>query len=705
MLNNMKIAPRLILIGGLLILIPLIIVGVIAINRASSGLTFEMDAQLGARSKSVSNLVNQILHEELKLVSTIAVSTDVITAAKAISERGKDRSSREIEAVTDYISRISGIEAVRKQAQVIAIVSMDGVLVAANEDRYVGVDVNDRDYFRAAKSGKMIIGKASLNKVTQKPFISIAAPIKDGGRTIGVMMYLYDIGLLTSITSSETIGKTGYSYIIDETGLVVAHPNPDHILKTNLGELPGMETFIAKMKAGESGVDKYYFEGIDKAAGYAPIGSTGMSLGLTMPESEYLETVSQMRVFIIIVGVLAVAGAIIVFFFFALSLSKNLNKGVEFARKIAHGDLNATIDIDQKDEIGQLANALKSMADELRTAIMDINDVMAEVRSGNLTKGVTANLTGDMSQLKVSINDSIAMLSDTIVQVINSSREVKTGSIELSSSAQNLASGTTEQAASLEEIASSMGEVGAKTKLNDENATQSKQLIHQTLQVVREGNQQMEAMSTSIMDINETSMNVTKIIKEINDIAFQTNLLALNAAVEAARAGQYGKGFAVVAEEVRNLAVRSAEAAKNSEELITNSTRQTEKGVENAQKTSEALEAINDSIQKVNDIIEEIAASSNEQRMGFEEINKGLSQVNDVIQNNSSISEETASASDELSAQAVNLEDLMSRFSVKGAQRMNTPAMREVTDEDEFAAPAHNIGYEPQTNGRRQITL
>jgi len=295
-------------------------------------------------------------------------------------------------------------------------------------------------------------------------------------------------------------------------------------------------------------------------------------------------------------------------------------------------------------------------------AIFNINQVMGAIKAGDLSQNVTANLSGDFNTLKESINGSIDMLSRTIVQVVTNSNQVNIGSQELASSAQALASGTTEQAASLEEISSSMNEVDAKTKANDENTFQAKQLITKSQEVVDDGNQQMGTLLQSINEIKDTSYNVSKIIKDIDEIAFQTNLLALNAAVEAARAGKYGKGFAVVAEEVRNLAARSAEAAKNTADLINSSVSEVEKGVEKANKTAEVLSAISERTKKVNDIIEEISTSSAEQRNGIREINEGLAQVNQVIQNNSSISEETASASEELAQQAVSMQNPMSEF-------------------------------------------
>jgi methyl-accepting chemotaxis protein len=210
-----------------------------------------------------------------------------------------------------------------------------------------------------------------------------------------------------------------------------------------------------------------------------------------------------------------------------------------------------------------------------------------------------------------------------------------------------------------------MHELTSQTNMNAENATQANQLAAQARLSAEKGNKEMGNMVRAMTDINESAASISKIIKAIDEIAFQTNLLALNAAVEAARAGKHGKGFTVVAEEVRNLAQRSAAAAKETAEMIEGSIKKTEVGAKIAEETSKALEEIVSGSTKVTDLIGEIASASKEQAMGIGQINQGLSQVDQVTQQVTAGAEESASASEELSSQSLQLKNMLTKFRLR----------------------------------------
>jgi methyl-accepting chemotaxis protein len=350
---------------------------------------------------------------------------------------------------------------------------------------------------------------------------------------------------------------------------------------------------------------------------------------------------------------------------------------------VDNGDFSQRMTITQKDEVGETATAFNGLMGSLEETISEVNSVMEAVADGDFTLEVKSEQRGDMDRLKKSINRSVEMLGNTIAQVDSASEQVDTGTKQLTQSAQALASGATEQAASLEEISSTTSIIDSQTRANSENAEQARQITNQTLTIVKNGNQKMSEMLASMKEINDTSSNVSKVIKVIDEIAFQTNLLALNAAVEAARAGKYGKGFAVVAEEVRNLAGRSAEAAKSTTELIETSIKEVERGVSNSDQTAAALAEITNTVEKINDLVGEITEASREQTTGIDEINRGLTQINQVVQHNSSISEETASSSDELSAQATELRKLIGKFKLKN-RAAQTIEYIEGSQEDTF---------------------
>ena len=307
---------------------------------------------------------------------------------------------------------------------------------------------------------------------------------------------------------------------------------------------------------------------------------------------------------------------------------------------------------------------LEENAGKLRRSVLEVNQVMDAVSKGDLSRQLATGDDGELGALNESINQALSMLGNTISTVTGISEKVSAGAHELSDASQSLASGTTEQATSLEEVSSSIDEVGAKSAENSENATLASKLTREATERTQRGVEQVQLLMKSMEAMTAASSEITKVNRVIDELAFQTNLLALNAAVEAARAGKYGKGFAVVAEEVRNLASRSAQAAKNTEELIETAGREVANGVTNTNKTAEILSDIAGDVEKITDITGEIAIASEEQANAVREVSSALTQVNQVVQNNSSISEETSSSAQDLSSHADHLRQMMNGFAL-----------------------------------------
>ncbi|MBF0350391.1 MAG: PAS domain-containing protein [SAR324 cluster bacterium] len=334
----------------------------------------------------------------------------------------------------------------------------------------------------------------------------------------------------------------------------------------------------------------------------------------------------------------------------------------EIREKLAHiarGDVNAYVTGEYKGDHAMLKNALNTTLDSLR----ELSTSAETISEGDLTVNIIPK--SDVDAMGNAILKIVDGLNDMLGQIQQASIEIAEGSRQIADSSQALAQGATEQAASVEQISASIAEMSSQTEQNAQNADQANKLAKVARESAEVGDQQMKEMTVAMAAIDDSSQNISKIIKVIDEIAFQTNLLALNAAVEAARAGTHGKGFAVVANEVRNLAARSAQAAKETTEMIGDSIKKVRRGIEIADKTADALTEIVNSITKVRDLVSEITAASREQASGISQINQGLNQIEQVTQQNSASSEQSAAAAEELSGQSIQLKEQLSRFRLK----------------------------------------
>ena len=363
----------------------------------------------------------------------------------------------------------------------------------------------------------------------------------------------------------------------------------------------------------------------------------------------------------------ALAIAILLAVVLTVSITSGLRTAVGAMERVANeGDVTVELqetDLRRGDEIGDIANAVKNIVLQFR----NVEKLASDLAEGNYD--VETKVRGDLDSMNNYLNKMLDEVNKAMLEIGESVKQVTTGANEVSSASQSLSSGAQESAASLQQITASMSQISSQVKQNAESATQARDLAQNSSKSAAEGQEAMRDMTSAMGRITDNSREIQRVIKVIDDIAFQTNLLALNAAVEAARAGQHGKGFAVVAEEVRNLASRSAKAARETSELIAKSGHEIEAGGEVATRTADMLNTLVEGIKQTTDLVAGIAIASNEQAQGVNQITIGLQQIDQVTQQNTAASEECASAANEMSAMAGHLQQLVAKFKLRGQGR------------------------------------
>lgn len=391
---------------------------------------------------------------------------------------------------------------------------------------------------------------------------------------------------------------------------------------------------------------------------------------LTADAQEFVTHADKVSAWSLSFGIFLLLGSIIFSIVMMVQINNLVAKPIkeitEAAEEMQKGNMDAAdmITYRSRDEVGVLADCMRITMQNLHAYVKEISEMLVQISGGDLTvdSNRITDFLGDFASIKESLVYILKSFNKTLTDINHTAAEVDDSSAQIADAAQNLASGSTEQAGTLEHLSSTITTISNQVNENADSAGQARNESIRTEEQVQACKDQMDRMLTAMQDINEASKEIGKIIKTIEDIAFQTNILALNAAVEAARAGAAGKGFAVVADEVRSLASKSADASRDTTQLIEKCVTAVNNGTILARGTAETLQSVVENVENVKNLIGHIAEQSEGQALAISQVRNGVEQVSSVVHTNSASAEESAATSKGLSEQAARLDQLVQRF-------------------------------------------
>ena len=648
------------LMGILIPIIVLTIVGIVVVVQITTKqiLRKESEHQLQTSAESSVNNVSAWLNE---ILGKLDAQRDVIEYMDMTPEEQLDY----VHHTADDKSSCPG-----------------GIYIATNnKEVYANWEVPSADYDPTTRGwyqeglthDKFMFGDAYLDATINKIVTSATCVLKNrDGSVRGVAAGDVQLEEISRIMSEVKIEKTGGAFMVDAGARIVIGTADENVMSKSFDELEDGSLYakaVGWIDEGKEGLHQTEVNGETMYYYVEWVPNCKWAAVFYVPESEVLADADSLTFQLIIIAAIScLLLALLTFLLIHKLVVTPIKKLDKAAQSIADGDLNTKVDYHSNDEFGALSDNFGRTADQIHNYteyINEITSVLNEIANGNLAFELTLDYVGEFNKVKAALENISASLNDTITQIDDAAQQVSSGSSHLSDGAQNLSKGATQQAAAVEQLSATISSLAEQIHHSADTARGVSKNVNDTADGVAQSNERMKQLINSMTEINNRSMQIDKVIKIIDDIAFQTNILALNAAVEAARAGEAGKGFSVVADEVRNLATKSQEAARNTAELISASVAAAKQGSSIADETAKSLLETVENIKAITNDINGLSDVSEEQSVSISQVSEGINQISEVVQNNSATSEETAASSEQLSAQAQLLNRMVEKFKLK----------------------------------------
>ena len=498
--------------------------------------------------------------------------------------------------------------------------------------------------------------------------IVMGMPVKENGETALYLMGVYKYDLLNDVISSINLGRSGMAYMVNREGVVTGHPSQSLVLnQSTLGQLSGGSGDAAKrITTDETGAMEYTVDGKKMLVAFSPVRGTQWSLVIQIPKSDYSHFINGAMLISIFATLAGLTVSVLLILRFARSISRPVKRVTDRMVALSNGDLHTEVlPVSTGDELEVMTQTLDDTLESINRYISDIQQVLTRVAEGDLRTGPQVDYKGDFELIRGSLHTITQSMNETLLGFRAAANRLTAMAEQLSGQAAQLHQASMEQNQSAEELVHEVTHV--KDRLADvaDSSDQTRSQTEEIARRIQNANAQMAALSSAMDDISANAQQITKIAKDIEDIAFQTNILPLNASVEAARAGAAGKGFAVVANEVKQLAAKSAEAAQSATEMVNNTKTIIQTGVVLTADTADSLQAISDVSTQISAISDQLAAAVQGQGLALTVMEERIAAISSVADRNLQNAGETEQSSGSLAKEAETLQAQVQKFILK----------------------------------------
>ena len=666
-----KSISRKLLVGILTpVVIGLVGLAVITMFLSSAAIIKLANEDLRSKSLEANYHVDGYFKEFISSVETVSKTNEIIALFNS-SNRSKKMNNNE--TFTEVKNNLNSYSKINKDILGYWVADIDGSQLVYNDGTTTNSSwrIDDRPWYKQLVASDLdsIVTSPYVDSGTGKDVVTIVTFAKNSsGKNIGAVGIDLNIATLKEHLSEFKMGNTGhFVFVAEDNKIVFADGDRASFIGKKVDDVSELDQKIRNISKTDYVGDFEFEDASGHVMAYKTTSEfTGWSTYSALPVKEFKSAITTLIMTCIIVGIVVLAILVLVIILIARSITRPIRRLNEVAIEIADGKLDSVIDVNSKDEIGVLADSLRKTVESLNEYVIYIDktsNALNMIADGDLTfEASTDGVNGAFLEVVKGFINIKNRLSHTMETVKVSSDQINMAADELAVGAQNLSQSSVEQASSTQELSATIADVTNAIQSNAEFVDNANGVAKNALVNVNNGSEQMNKLILAMDDVKDSSSEIEKIIKTIEDIAFQTNILALNAAVEAARAGDAGKGFAVVADEVRNLAVKSAEAAKNTNKLIGNTLESINEGNTVLDATVSSLDEIIKNVDNLAELIEKINEANKLQAQAAEQIENGIEQISSAVQTNSATAEETAASSEELSSQSKIMNDMMNEF-------------------------------------------